>query len=64
MVEKGHYTKSQEGLISAFGQIYVNQDDFDWKLPSILHMYNLYVKMQIMVLLMELLKELQNMDKT
>lgn len=36
LVKKGHYTKSHEGLISTFGQVYVNQDDFDRKIAKYL----------------------------
>ena len=60
LVKKGYFTKSHEGLISTFGQVYVNQGDFNRKLPSISHVHSPYVKMQIMMLLMGLLKALQN----
>ena len=29
LIKKEHYSKSHEGLISLFGQAYVNQGDFD-----------------------------------
>ena len=29
LIKKEHYPKSHEGLISLFGQVYVNQGDFD-----------------------------------
>ena len=29
LIKKEHYSKSHEGLISLFGQVYVNQGDFD-----------------------------------
>jgi len=60
LIKKDYNPKSHEGLISLFGQVYVNQVILIGKLPNILHAHNPYVKMLIMMLLMELLKALQN----
>ena len=35
-LKKGHYTKSHESLIATFGQVYVNQDNFDRKIAKYL----------------------------
>ena len=36
LVKKGYFTKSHEGLISTFGQVYVNQGDFNRKIAKYL----------------------------
>ena len=36
LIKKDYYPKSHEGLISLFGQVYVNQGDFDRKIAKYL----------------------------